>query len=29
MERIWLKSYPAGMPADVTWDENRSVGELF
>jgi len=29
MERIWLKSYPAGMPADVTWDDNRSVGELF
>jgi long-chain acyl-CoA synthetase len=29
MERIWLKSYPEGMPADVTWDENRSVGELF
>jgi long-chain acyl-CoA synthetase len=29
MERIWLKSYPAGMPVDVTWDENQSVGELF
>ena len=29
MERIWLKSYPAGVPADVTWNENRSVGELF
>jgi long-chain acyl-CoA synthetase len=29
MERIWLKSYPPGVPADVTWDENRSVGELF
>jgi long-chain acyl-CoA synthetase len=29
MERFWLKSYPAGMPADVTWDENQSVGELF
>ena len=29
MERIWLKSYPAGMPADVTWSDNRSVGELF
>ena len=29
MERIWLKSYPAGMPADVTWDDNQSVGELF
>jgi len=29
MERIWLKSYPPGMPADVTWDEYKSVGELF
>jgi long-chain acyl-CoA synthetase len=29
MERIWLKSYPASMPADVTWDEFKSVGELF
>jgi len=29
MERIWLKSYPQGIPADVTWDEFRSVGELF
>jgi long-chain acyl-CoA synthetase len=29
MERIWLKSYPPGMPADVTWNEFKSVGELF
>jgi long-chain acyl-CoA synthetase len=29
MERFWLKSYPAAMPADVTWDEFKSVGELF
>ncbi|MGH8709154.1 MAG: long-chain-fatty-acid--CoA ligase [Burkholderiales bacterium] len=29
MERIWLKSYPPGMPADVTWNEHSSVGELF
>ncbi|MDH4096435.1 MAG: AMP-binding protein, partial [Betaproteobacteria bacterium] len=29
MERFWLKSYPAGMPADVTWDEFKSVGDLF
>ncbi len=29
MERIWLKSYPGGMPADVTWNEHKSVGELF
>ena len=29
MERIWLKSYQPGMPADVTWNEFRSVGDLF
>ena len=29
MERFWLKSYPPGMPADVTWNENQSIGELF
>jgi len=29
MERIWLKSYPPGMPAEVTWDEFKSVGELW
>ncbi|MGH8748880.1 MAG: long-chain-fatty-acid--CoA ligase [Burkholderiales bacterium] len=29
MERIWLKSYPPGMPAEVTWDEFKSIGELF
>ena len=29
MERIWLKSYPEGIPADVTWNEFKSVGELF
>ncbi|MGE3679033.1 MAG: long-chain-fatty-acid--CoA ligase, partial [Burkholderiales bacterium] len=29
MERIWLKSYPPGVPADVTWDEFKSLGELF
>ena len=29
MERIWLKSYPAGMPADITWHDNKSVGEVF
>ena len=29
MERFWLKSYPPGMPADVTWDEFTSVGDLF
>jgi len=29
MERIWLKSYPPGMPSEVTWDEFNSVGELW
>ena len=29
MERIWQKSYPPGMPAEVTWNEYRSIGELF
>jgi long-chain acyl-CoA synthetase len=28
MERIWLKSYPAGVPADVRFDEFKSVGDL-
>jgi long-chain acyl-CoA synthetase len=29
MERIWLKSYPPGMPAEVTWNEFKSIGELW
>ena len=29
MERIWLKSYPPGVPADVTWDAYKSLGDLF
>ena len=29
MERIWLKSYPPGVPADVKYDEYRSIGDLF
>jgi long-chain acyl-CoA synthetase len=28
MERIWLKSYPAGVPADIKSDEFSSVGAL-
>jgi long-chain acyl-CoA synthetase len=28
MERIWLKTYPAGVPADIRFDEFKSVGEL-
>ena len=29
MEKIWLKSYPPGWPAEITWNEYKSVGELF
>ncbi len=29
MERIWLKSYPPGVPADVDVDAYRSLGDLF
>ena len=29
MERIWLKSYSPDVPAEVTWDEFRSIGDLF
>jgi long-chain acyl-CoA synthetase len=29
MERIWLKSYPAGVEPEVRYDQHRSVGELF
>jgi long-chain acyl-CoA synthetase len=29
MERIWLKSYPAGVPADIRYDQYKSVGDLF
>lgn len=29
MERIWLKHYPPGVPADVDVDAYASIGELF
>ena len=29
MERIWLKSYPAGVPADIDPGQYRSLIELF
>ncbi len=29
MDRIWLKSYPAGIPADIDVDEFASLGALF
>jgi len=28
MDRIWLKSYPPGVPADINFDEFKSVGAL-
>jgi len=29
MDRIWLKSYPAGVPAEVDLNEFQSIGDLF
>ena len=29
MERIWLKSYPEGVPAEIDPDAYRSIGEFF
>ncbi len=29
MERIWLQSYPAGVPAEIDYHQYRSVGDLF
>ena len=29
MEKIWLKSYPAGVPAEVDVNEFKSIGQLF
>ena len=29
MERIWLKSYPEGVPADIDPNAFRSLGEFF
>ncbi len=29
MERIWLKSYPRGVPAEIDYRQFKSVGELF
>jgi long-chain acyl-CoA synthetase len=29
MERIWLKHYPAGVPADINPDKYQSIRELF
>ena len=29
MEKIWLKSYPPGIPGEIAVDEFASIGELF
>ncbi len=29
MEKIWLKSYPSGVPAEIDYRQHRSIGELF
>ena len=29
MEKIWLKHYPPGVPAEVDYHQYRSIGELF
>ena len=29
MEKIWLKSYPEGVPAEIDVDEFKSIGEMF
>src|SRR5581483_345305 len=29
MQKIWLSSYPPGVPAEIDYSGNRSVGELF
>jgi len=29
MERIWLKSYPPGVPAEIDTQQYRSLVELF
>ncbi|MEO7402193.1 MAG: AMP-binding protein, partial [Burkholderiales bacterium] len=28
MEKIWLKSYPAGVPHEISWNEYASLGDL-
>src|SRR4051812_35653194 len=29
MQKIWLASYPPGVPAEVDYSQHRSIGELF
>ena len=29
MDRIWIKSYPPGIPTEIDYGRHRSIGELF
>ena len=29
MDKIWLKSYPPGVPAEIDYSDYQSVGDLF
>jgi long-chain acyl-CoA synthetase len=29
MDKIWLKSYPPGVPAEIDYRQHKSIGELF
>jgi len=29
MDKIWLKSYPPGVPAEVDYRQHKSIGDLF
>ena len=29
MEKIWLKSYPPGVPAEIDYSDFKSIGEMF
>ena len=29
MEKTWVKSYPAGVPAEIDVNEFKSIGQLF
>ena len=29
MEKVWVKSYPAGVPAEIDVNEFKSIGQLF
>ena len=29
MDKIWLKSYPPGVPAEININEFKSIGQMF